>query len=90
MLFFAEPGVRWLAYLLSGRANIKDQLLPLVMEQGDSALLEPAAGDHHRMLIEGGGDLLLVRIAPPESVAPPGSGITSQLVEALPESAAAD
>lgn len=66
MLFFAEPGVRWLAYLLSGRARIKDQLLPLVMEQGDSALLEPAAGDHQRMLIEGGGELLLVRVAPPE------------------------
>jgi environmental stress-induced protein Ves len=64
MLFFAEPGVRWAAYLLSGRANVKDQLLPLVMEQGDTALLEPAAGDHHRLLIEGGGELLLVRVGP--------------------------
>jgi environmental stress-induced protein Ves len=65
MLFFAEPGVRWAAYLLSGRALVKDQLLPLVMEQGDTCLLEPAEGDHHRLIIEGGGELLLVRIAPP-------------------------
>jgi environmental stress-induced protein Ves len=64
MLFFAEPGVRWAAHLLSGRATVKDQLLPMTMEQGDTALLEPAAGDHHRLIIEGGGELLLVRVAP--------------------------
>jgi hypothetical protein len=63
MLFFAEPGVRWAAYLLSGRAWIKDQLLPMVLEQGDTALLEPAPGDHRRLIIEGGGELLLVRVA---------------------------
>jgi environmental stress-induced protein Ves len=68
MLFFAEPGVRWAAFLLSGRAMVKDQLFPLVMEQGDTALLEPAAGDHHRLIIEGGGELLLVRIAPKATV----------------------
>jgi environmental stress-induced protein Ves len=62
MLFFAEPGVRWAAYLVSGRAMVKDQLLPMTMEQGDTALLEPAAGD--RLIVEGGGELLLVRVAP--------------------------
>ena len=70
MLFFAEPGVRWLAYLISGRATVKDQLLPLALEQGDSVLLEPAAGDHHRLVLEGGGELLLVRIAPAETAPP--------------------
>jgi len=62
MLFFAEPGVRWLAYLISGRAPVKDRLLPLAMEQGDSVLLEPERGEHNRLIIEGGGELLLVRI----------------------------
>jgi len=65
MLFFAEPGVRWVATLLSGRAMVKDQLLPMVLDQGDSAVLEPEVGDHHRLIIEGGGELLLVRIASP-------------------------
>jgi len=64
MLFFAEPGVRWVAYLLSGRAMVKDQLLPMVLEQGDTAMLAPQPGDHQRLIIEGGGELLLVRIAP--------------------------
>lgn len=70
MLFFAEPGVRWVAYLLSGRALVKDRLLPMVLEQGDSALLEPQSGDHQRLIIEGGGELLLVRLAPLQQVPP--------------------
>ena len=72
MLFFAEPGVRWLAYLISGRATVKDQLLPLVLEQGDSVLLEPA--DHQRIVLEGGGELLLVRISARDAEATPASG----------------
>jgi environmental stress-induced protein Ves len=72
MLFFAEPGVRWVAYLLSGRAMVKDQLLPMMLEQGDSAVLEPQVGDHQRLIIEGGGELLLVRIAPLQQSPPAG------------------
>ena len=88
MLFFAEPGVRWLAYLLSGRAIVKDQLLPLAMEQGDSVLLEPAAGDRQRLLIEGGGELLLVRVGPPRE---PGAGVAeSTAAEAAAGESAAD
>jgi hypothetical protein len=48
---------------------VKDRLLPMTLEQGDSVLLEPV--DHQRLVIEGGGELLLVRIAPLRS---PGSG----------------
>lgn len=63
MLFFAEPGVRWALYLISGRALFKDQLLPVVMEQGDTALIEAQPGHANRVILEGGGELLLVRIA---------------------------
>lgn len=76
MLFFAEPGVLWAAYLLRGRAMVKDQLLPMVLEQGDTALLAPQPGDRNRLIIEGGGELLLVRIAPlgePASAFDPGA-----------------
>jgi len=69
MLFFAEAGVRWLAYLISGRAMVKDRLLPMTLEQGDSVLLEPV--DHQRLVIEGAGELLLVRIAPIEAAPTP-------------------
>ncbi len=60
MLFFAEPGVQWLATLVGGRALVKDELLPLRLEQGDSLLIgERAEG---RVILEGGGELLLARI----------------------------
>ena len=65
MLFFPEPGVRWAAYLLSGRARFKDQPQLLLLEQGDSALIEPQPGRSSRVIMEGGGELLLVRIAAP-------------------------
>ena len=62
MLFFAEAGVRWAVYVLSGRALFKDQLLPMLLEQGDTALIEPHASRPNRVILEGGGELLLVRI----------------------------
>ncbi|MFS8064256.1 MAG: HutD family protein [Luteimonas sp.] len=65
MLFFAEPGVQWLLTLLGGRALVKDQLLPLHMEQGDSLLIDERA--QGRVIIEGGGELLLARICRIES-----------------------
>lgn len=63
MLFFAEPGVRWAVHVMGGRAHFKDQLRPLQMEHGDSALIEPRHGQSGRVILEGGGELLLVRIA---------------------------
>jgi hypothetical protein len=69
MLFFAEPGVRWLVTLIGGRALVKDALLPLPMAQGDSLLIgERSAG---RVILEGGGELLLARFAPVDSGATP-------------------
>ena len=64
MLFFAEPGVQWLVTLIAGRATVKDALLPLPMDQGDTILI----GERHqgRVILEGGGELLLARLAPPQ------------------------
>jgi environmental stress-induced protein Ves len=61
MLFFAEPGVQWLVTLLGGRANVKDALLPIPMEQGDTVLI--GERDEGRVVLEGGGELLLARLA---------------------------
>ena len=62
MLFFAEPDVTWVVYVMSGRAVFKDQLLPKVLEQGDTALIVAAADGGRRVILEGGGEVLLVRI----------------------------
>jgi hypothetical protein len=64
MLFFAEPGVRWAVYVLSGRASIKDSPRAPVLEQGDSALIEPTPDGGNRLILDGAGELLVIRLAP--------------------------
>ena len=60
MLFFAEPGVRWAVHALSGRAGFKDRQPPMLLEQGDTGLID--ASGSGRVLVDGGGELLLVRL----------------------------
>ena len=60
MLFFAEAGVQWAVYVMSGRATFKDHQPALHLEQGDTAVID--ASGSGRMLREGGGELLLARI----------------------------
>lgn len=55
MLFFGEPGVTWLLYGLAGQARTPAGLL----EVGDAACWR---ADHGRLVIEGGGELLLARL----------------------------
>ena len=44
--------------------RFKDQILPVQLEQGDTALIEPNGAANNRIIVEGGGELLLVRIGP--------------------------
>lgn len=60
MLFFAEAGVHWAIHVLSGRAHFKDRQPAELLEQGDTALVD--ASGSGRLLIEGGGELLLVKV----------------------------
>ena len=61
MLLFAEPGTSWAVHLLSGRAEFTDGSdLPL-LEAGDSVVLE-AGDDRLRHVLEGGGELLLMKL----------------------------
>lgn len=60
MVFFAEAGVSWAIYLINGQAAFKDQPLPLQLQQGDSALIEPGQSGS-RVILDGGGELLLVK-----------------------------
>lgn len=61
MLFFTESDVTWLVHVLRGQAELKHPHLPIRMEQGDSALIEP--GEHgSRAILDGGGEVLLVRV----------------------------
>lgn len=61
MVFFPEPGVQWLIYLLSGHARLKGYA-DIALAAGDSLFLEgDTAGE--RALLDGAGEVLLVKIA---------------------------
>lgn len=62
MLFFAEAGVHWAVHVLAGKAFFKDQVLPLHLEQGDTAVIDAMPGDVNRIVLDGGGELLVVRL----------------------------
>lgn len=62
MVFFAEAGVSWLVYLIQGQAQFKDLARPLHLAQGDSVLLLPDPEGPSRRILDGGGELLLVKV----------------------------
>jgi environmental stress-induced protein Ves len=62
MLFFPETSVCWLVFLISGRARIKDRPELPTLDSGDSLLLRPESVDPARLILDGGGELLLARI----------------------------
>lgn len=64
MVFFAEPGVSWLAYVLAGEARFKDLARPLHLQVGDAVLLRADPDGAPRLILEGGGEVLLARLAP--------------------------
>ena len=64
MVFFAEPGVTWLLYLMQGEARFKDLKRPLHLAQGDSVLLMQDPEGPSRLILEGGGELLLAKLEP--------------------------
>lgn len=61
MVFFSEKNVTWAIYMLSGIAQFKDQASPVRLQQGDSALLLPDDSGG-RLIIDGGGEVLLIKI----------------------------
>ena len=69
MLLFVDPGAAWVVHVMAGQAAVGGDgaiSLPL-LEMGDSALLV-ADGMRRRHVIEGAGELLLIRIEPPAPV----------------------
>ncbi len=71
MVFFAAPGERWAVHLVAGTARFKDRPGHGPLEPGDSALLG-ADGAGGRLILDGAGTLLVMRLAPPDAEAPPG------------------
>ena len=66
MLFFTEPQAAWAIHLLAGQARFDDAALP-PLQAGDTAWL--GAGERRRYSLDGGGELLAIRITPARSAA---------------------
>ena len=62
MLFFAEPRVAWAIHLLSGHAQFEPDSGLEPLAAGDTAWL--GAGERRRYSLQGGGELLAIRIEP--------------------------
>lgn len=63
MLLFADPGATWAVHVMAGRATVDDGRGRPLLEMGDSVLLE-GDGERERYLLEGSGELLVVRVEP--------------------------
>lgn len=63
MVIFADAGTTWAVHLLAGRARFADDSGLPAMEAGDTAILQ-AGSQRLRHVIEGGGELLVVRVQP--------------------------
>lgn len=61
MLFFAEPGTTWAIHLLAGQARFDAASALPPLEAGDTALLE-GENERRRFLLEGGGELLAIKL----------------------------
>lgn len=62
MVFFAEANVTWAIHVLSGRAHLKDRADLPWLERGDTALIEPDDTGPRRVILDGGGELLVIRL----------------------------
>lgn len=62
MLFFDEPGVRWLVYLISGQARLRERREIGLLRTGDSLLLQDDGSRGGRAVLDGGAQLLLARV----------------------------
>jgi uncharacterized protein len=63
MVVFVEAGTCWALHLVAGQGRIDGDAFAGAMQQGDTALLS-AGKARTRYVVEGGGELLLVRIEP--------------------------
>lgn len=63
MLIFPEPGVEWLLHLLGGHASARCGSEEVKFEAGASLHLDFREGDMQRVVLDGSGELVLVKLS---------------------------
>ena len=64
MVFFDEPAATWAIHVVGGHARLQNTSTPMELAQGDTLMLEPGETDVRQRVLDGGGELLLVRLDP--------------------------
>lgn len=67
MVIFIDPGATWAAHLLAGSARFADDSGLPALAAGDTAFMR-AEAQRRRHVLEGGGEVLLIRIQPKTGV----------------------
>jgi uncharacterized protein len=63
MVLFVEPGETWAVHVLSGRTDAADGSDRVAAAMGDTLLLSATAG-RARFALDGGGEVLVIRLRP--------------------------
>jgi environmental stress-induced protein Ves len=64
MVLFAETDVVWLAHVFSGNAEARADTARTALDTGDTLRIDFGARDAARVIIEGGGEIVLVKLMP--------------------------
>ena len=69
MVFFAPADCEWLLYLLHGRAVTTSPVPNLELGPGDALHIAASDDAAERLIIDGGGELLAIRLQAPPAAA---------------------
>lgn len=64
MVLFPETSVVWLAHLFSGSAEAQTDSAKIPLETGDTLRIDFDGRDAGRVVIDGGGEIVLVKLVP--------------------------
>lgn len=65
MLVFAEAGATWLIHVFAGQATARSGKETVAAETSETLIVEAGADGRERVVIEGGGELVLVQFRKP-------------------------
>jgi environmental stress-induced protein Ves len=64
MLVFADPGCEWLIHVFAGHATARSSTQQIEANLGETLFIDGALAERERVVIEGGGELVLVKFVP--------------------------
>jgi environmental stress-induced protein Ves len=67
MVILPEAGVEWLIHAFAGNANVRSATQTLTLETGNSLQLDFRSADNARVVLEGSGELVFVKLVDAEN-----------------------